>query len=241
HIRLPTQAEPDVQSWSKEAGVRMVTLAPELDGALDLIRDLVARGVVVSAGHSSATRDQAVAGFDAGITYATHLFNAMAPLGHREPGLAGAALADARVTVGIIPDGIHMHPDIVRIVNRATGEDRLSLVTDATAGMGMAPGRYLLGERDVVLDGTSVRLAGDGRLAGSALTADEALRRFVEMTGATVASAVATMTTTPARLLGLADRGFVGPGAPADLALFTPGLDLVATFVGGQPVHGPWE
>ena len=174
-LRLPSQADPDVETWSATSGVRMVTLAPELHGALQLTNSLVARGVVVSAGHSAATREQAVAGFEAGITYATHLFNAMPVLGHREPGLVGAALVDPRVTVGLIPDGIHVDWDVMRMAAAAAGPGRVSLVTDATAGLGMPSGRYVLGGREVVLDETSVRLAGDGRLAGSALSADQAL------------------------------------------------------------------
>ena len=182
-LRLPAQADPDVGAWSTESGVRIVTLAPELEGALELTRELVARGVVVSAGHSAADRDEAIAGFDAGMSYATHLFNAMPPLDHREPGLVGAALADPRVTVGLIPDGIHVHSRRAGLAANAAGPDRVSLVTDATAALGMEPGRYVLGGRDVVLDGASVRLADDGRLAGSALTGDEALRRFVGYSG----------------------------------------------------------
>lgn len=240
-LRSPLAADPDVPTWSANSGVRMITLAPELEGALDLTRALVARGVTVSAGHSEAGHDQAVAGFDAGITYITHLFNAMPPLGHREPGLCGAALADPRVTVGLIADGIHSHPAVMRIAAAAAGRLRVSLVSDATAALGMSPGRYLLGGRDVVLDATSVRLAQDGRLAGSALTADEGLRRFVSMTGWTAADALATMTSVPARLLKLPDRGALRVGGRADLTLFTPNLEVVATFVAGKPVHGPWR
>lgn len=240
-LRDPADADADVARWSAEAGVRMVTLAPELDGAIELITALVSRGVIVSAGHSAADRDQAAAAFDAGATYATHLFNAMPPLGHREPGLAGAALADSRVTVGLIADGLHVHRDLIRISAQAAGRHRVSLVTDATAGLGMGPGSYRLGGRDVILDGASIRLADDGRLAGSTLTADEALRSFVSMTGWTAADALTTMTSTPQRLLGLTDRGALRVGSRADLTLFTPELNVVATFVGGQPVHGPWE
>jgi N-acetylglucosamine-6-phosphate deacetylase len=240
-LRSPLDADPDVDGWSASAGVRMVTLAPELEGALDLTRALIGRGVVVSAGHSAATHDQAIAAFDSGVTYVTHLFNAMPPLGHREPGLAGAALADPRVTVGLIADGVHSHPAVVRMAAAAAGGQRVSLVTDATAAMGIAPGTYVLGGRDVVLDANSVRLAADGRLAGSALTADEALRRFRSMTGWTAAATLATMTSVPARLMGLSDRGALRVGGRADLALFTPKLEVVATFVAGTPVHGPWR
>ena len=214
HLRLPTEADADVSAWSRDAGVRMVTIAPELPGALDLIRQLVERGVVLSAGHSTATFDEGRAGIEAGIRYATHVFNAMPPLGHREPGLAGAVLSDPRVTVGLIPDGIHVHPAVAGLVCAALGINRLSLVTDATSGLGMEPGRYSLGGRDVEVDGTAVRLVDDGRLAGSALTADQALRSLVAITGWTPLDAARSMTSVPARLLGLDDRGGirVAPG-----------------------------
>jgi len=241
YLRLPSEADSDVAGWSSETGVRMVTLAPELDGAIDLVSALTSRGVVVSAGHSAANREQAVAAFDAGVTYATHLFNAMPPLGHRQPGLAGAALADTRVAVGLIADGLHVHRDVIRIAAQAAGHERISLVTDATAGLGMEPGRYLLGGQDVVVDPESVRLADDGRLAGSALSADEALRRFASMSGWSAVEVLATMTSTPRRLLGLADRGTLRVGARADMTVFTSDLRLIGTFVGGEPVHGPWR
>lgn len=239
-LRTPRDAEEDVAGWSVEAGVRIVTLAPELDGALELIAALAVRGVLVSAGHSQADYEQAVAGFDAGITYATHLFNAMPPLAHRAPGLAGAALADERVTVGIIADGIHVHPAVVSIAAAAAGVARLSLVTDATAALGMPPGRYVLGGRDVVLDEDSVRLAANRTLAGSTLTAAGAIRLFRSMTGWGAADALSTMTSVPARLLGLDDRGSIRVGGRADLTLLTEDLDVVATFIGGQGVHGKW-
>jgi N-acetylglucosamine-6-phosphate deacetylase len=211
----------------------MVTLAPELDGALDLVRELVGRGVVVSAGHSDATRDEAVAAFDAGATYATHLFNAMSPLGHRQPGLPGAALADRRVTVGLIPDGLHVHPDVV-LIAAAAAPERVSIVTDATAGLGMPPGTYVLGGRAVKVDATSVRLPDDSRLAGSALTADQAIRNYRSMTGLSRETAIASMTRVPARLLGLEDRGEFSVGRRADFTVWTPGLDLVGTYVRGE-------
>lgn len=237
YLRLPVDPSVATDGWSAAAGLRMVTVAPELDGALEMVRALVGRGVVVSAGHSMATFEQAQAGFDAGMTYVTHLFNAMSALGHREPGLVGAALADPRVTVGLIPDGVHVHPAVVKLAANSAGRDRLSLVTDATAGLGMAPGQYILGGRDVVLDGTSVRLVDGGALAGSAISADEALRRFITMCGWTAADALATLTAVPARLLGLEDRGVIRVGARADVALLSPNLAVEATFIGGTPAY----
>jgi N-acetylglucosamine-6-phosphate deacetylase len=235
YLRQPSLI--DVADWSPETAVRLVTLAPELPGAPDLIAELARRGVVVSGGHSLATYDQALAGFDAGVRYATHLFNAMPSIHHREPGLVAAALADPRVTVGLIPDGLHIHPALVALVRKLAGPDRLNLVTDAMAAMGMAPGEYALGDYRVTVDGNSARLA-DGTLAGCVLSLDAILRAYRSFTGASLAEALASVTTTPARLLGLAERkGQVSPGFDADLVLMTPDLYIVETFVGGKSVY----
>jgi N-acetylglucosamine-6-phosphate deacetylase len=222
-----------VANWSPERGVRLVTLAPELPGALDLIRTLTRRGVVVSAGHSMASYEQARAGFDAGITYGTHLFNAMPPLEHRAPGLAGALLADARAVVGIIPDGIHLHPGIVELVWKSKGVGRVSPVTDAMAALGMPPGRYELGDFAVRVDETSARLE-DGRLAGSILSLDQGVRNLCAFTGCALSEALATVTTTPAQVLGLSDRGRIAVGGRADLVLLTREAQVVTTIVGGK-------
>ena len=235
HLRLPSAAA--VADWSPEQGVRLVTLAPELPGAREVIDQLAGRGVVVSAGHSLATYDEAVAGFDAGARYATHLFNAMPTLHHREPGLAAAALGDSRVIAGLIPDGLHVHPALVALVWRLLGPDRLNLVTDAMAAMGMSPGDYLLGDFNVTVDESSARLP-DGTLAGCILSLDAILRAFIAFTGASLADTLATVTSTPARLLGLeGELGSIAPGMAADLTLMTPGFQIVETFVAGQLVY----
>jgi N-acetylglucosamine-6-phosphate deacetylase len=191
-----------VADWSPATGVRMVTLAPELPGALAVVEALVGNGVVVSAGHSAATWDQARAGFDAGVRGVTHLFNAMAPLDHREPGIAGAALADERVTVWLIPDGLHVHPGLVGLVRRTVGADRLAVVTDAIAALGMPPGRHSLAGRLVDCDETSARLP-DGTLAGSVIGLDAAVRNLAAFAGCSPDEARLAATVVPARLLGL--------------------------------------
>jgi N-acetylglucosamine-6-phosphate deacetylase len=219
--------------WSREAGVAMATIAPELPGALDLIRELVGRGIVVSLGHSAATLEEGRAGIEAGATYATHLFNAMPGLGHREPGIIAALLADPRITVGTIPDTIHVHPAMLELAWRLVGPDRFSVVTDAIAAVGMAHGRYVLGGFEILVDETGPRLA-DGRLAGSILTLDQAARNVVAATGCAPETAVAAVTTVPARLFGLADRGRIETGARADLTILTPGLEVVGTIVDGR-------
>lgn len=223
--------------WSPESGVRLVSLAPELPAALDVIRSLIGRGVLVSAAHSMATYDEAIAGFEAGIRYGTHLFNAMPALGHRDPGLPGALLTDDRVTVGIIADGIHTHPAIIKLVWQALGPTRLNLVTDAMAALGMPAGVHLLGDFEVTVDASSARLA-DGTLAGSILSLDQALRNLIAFTGCTLSEALATITTTPAKALGLShERGRIAPGYVADLVLLTPDLHVQTTIVAGGIVY----
>lgn len=234
YLRLPSLDA--VADWSPATGVRLVTLAPELPGALDVIRALTARGVAVSIGHSDATFDQAVAGFDAGARYGTHLFNAQSSLGHRDPGVPGALLSDDRITVGFIADGVHTHRAIITIVYKVLGPSRMSLVTDAMAALGMAPGAHRLGDYDVVVDATSARLP-DGVLAGSILALDQALRNVIEITGCGLSDALAMMTSTPARLLGLDGAlGRIAPGCAADLVLLSPDLRVRQTIVGGEVV-----
>ncbi len=235
HLRLPSAAA--IGDWSAAAGVRLVTLAPELPWATEAISALSGRRVVVSAGHSLATYDEASAGFAAGARYATHLFNAMLALHHREPGLAAAALADPRVVAGLIADGQHVHPALVDLVWRWLGPARLNLVTDAMAAMGMEPGEYLLGDFRVRVDENSARLP-DGTLAGCTLSLDAILRAFLAFTGALLADALATVTTTPARLLGLDGRlGRIAPGLAADLVLMTPELEVIETLVAGKTAY----
>ena len=230
-MRRPTL--PDVADWSPDKGVRLVTLAPELPGALEVTRALCERGVLISAGHSMADYDQARAGFEAGIAYGTHLFNAMPPLEHRAPGLAGALLAERRVIGGLIPDGIHLHPAIVELIWRSKGPEHVNLVTDAMAALGMPAGRYQLGSFEVTVDQHSARL-NDGRLAGSILSLDQAVRNLIAYTNCTAEEAVATVTSVPGRALRLADRGRIGVGMRADLTLLSPDLRVCATIVAGQ-------
>ena len=166
----------------------------------------------------------------------THLFNAMVPFGHRDPGPIGVALADGRLTAGLIADGIHVHPIAVAAAWRALGPSRLSLVTDAVAALGRPPGRFPLGGRTVTLGDDGVRL-DDGTLAGSALALDEAVRNLIAFTGCSPAESIATVTATPARVLGLPRKGTVAPGFDGDLTLLTADLRVATTFVGGREVR----
>jgi N-acetylglucosamine-6-phosphate deacetylase len=235
YLRAPDAAA--VAGWSPAAGIRLVTMAPELPGALNVISALSSRGVLVSVGHSNATFEQAVAAFDAGARYGTHLFNAMSALGHRDPGLPGALLTDSRPTVGVIADGVHTHRSVIGLAWQALGPQRMNLVTDAMAAIGMPPGRHLLGDFEVVVDATSARLA-DGTLAGSILSLDQALRNLIDVTGCTLAHALPTLTTTPARAIGLDhERGRIVRGHVADMVLLTSDLSVSATIAGGHLVY----
>jgi N-acetylglucosamine-6-phosphate deacetylase len=235
HLRLPSTEA--VANWSPEQHVRLVTLAPELPGALEVIEVLAARGVLVSSGHSMATYTQAQAAFAAGARYGTHLFNAMPTLEHREPGLPGALLTTPEQTAGIIPDGVHTHPAIVALAWCMKGPQRLNVVTDAMAALGMPPGRYMLGDQEVTVTEEEARLPS-GTLAGSVLSMDEALRKLIRYTGCSLAEALATITSTPADLLGLGqERGRVLPGAYADMVVLTPELRVALTLVEGTIVY----
>jgi N-acetylglucosamine-6-phosphate deacetylase len=235
YLRQPDLAA--VADWSPEQGVRLVTLAPELPGALAIVETLSDRGVLVSAGHSMATYAEAMAAFDAGIRYGTHLFNAMPNLHHREPGLPGALLTDDRPVAGLIADGIHTHPAMVRLIWSCLGSHRLNLVTDAMAALGMTPGMHLLGDFEVQVDATSARLA-DGTLAGSILSLDQALRNLIAFTGCTLEQALPAITTTPARALDQAhSRGQIAAGYTADLVLLAPDLTVRGTIVAGELVY----
>jgi N-acetylglucosamine-6-phosphate deacetylase len=226
-----------VAGWSPDGGVRLVTLAPELPGALELIAALAERGVLVSAGHSMATYEEAWAGFNAGVRYGTHLFNAMPPLGHRAPGLPGALLGDSRPICGLIGDGIHTHPAIISLAWRLLGAERLNLVTDCMAALGMPPGEHVLGDYTVLVDETTARLP-DGTLAGCILSLDRMLHLFLGVTGCTLAEALPTVTTTAARALGLqAEYGRIAPGYVADLVLLSTDLRVSRTFVAGNEVY----
>jgi len=215
---------------------RMLTLAPELPGALQAVEMLTASGVTVSAGHSGASFAEAEQGFVAGVRFGTHLFNAMAPLHHREPGLPGALLAEERVTIGLIADGIHVHPAMLALAVRMAGTGRVSLTSDSTAAAGSPPGRYMIAGRETFSDGTSVRLA-DGTLAGSAVTMNRMVHLMASLPGLTLRDAVEMATLTPARVLGIeGDAGVIRRSARADLVILDPDQRVRLTMVGGQIV-----
>jgi len=229
----PASRELFERMWQAAGGrVSVLTIAPEIDGALDLIAEASRRGVCVSLGHSDAELPQARAAIKAGARHATHTFNAMRPLDHRSPGLLGAVLTDRNVTADIIVDGIHVDPAVVDLFVRAKGVEGAVLITDAMSATGMPDGAYTLGGFEVqVHDG---RCEFDGRLAGSVLTLDRAVRNTVKFAGTSLQHAIRMATLNPARVLGLAKRkGTLSVGADADIAVFTAAGEIMRTIVGG--------
>ncbi len=225
--------DPDVALLDRllDAGrVTMVTLAPELPGALELVARARRRGVVLSAGHTEATAAEAQAAFDAGVAAVSHVFNAMPPIRSREPGVAGAALTRPGVVVQAIVDGRHLADETVRLV-WAAAAGRVALVTDATAAAAAGPGRYRLGEAEIeVVDGAPRR--ADGTLAGSALTMLDAVRNLHAL-GVPLVEAIGAATAVPARLLGRPDLGVLEPGARAGVVVLDDRLELVRVVGSG--------
>ena len=188
-------------------------------------------------GHTDAGAEEAAAAERAGARLVTHLFNAMAPLHHRRPGLVGHTLGSSELLAGLIVDGIHLDPAVVALAARALGPDRLVLVTDAVAAMGLPAGQHRFGRRTVTADEHGVRQP-DGTLAGSNLTLDAAVRNLMAFAGWGPADALAAATATPARAIGIdAERGRIAPGTVADLVLFDPDLRVMATIAAGRLVH----
>ncbi|MDH4060993.1 MAG: N-acetylglucosamine-6-phosphate deacetylase [Aquincola sp.] len=214
------------------APLRVVTLAPELPGALDVVRALVDEGIRVQLGHSAGTYDDACAALDRGASGFTHLFNAMSALHHRAPGLVGAALAHA-THAELIPDLLHVHPGAIAAALRAI--PGLYCVTDSTSAAAMPDGDYALGRHRVIKCMGGVRLA-DGTLAGSTLTMDQALRNLVGPLGLALPQAVRRVSTLAAQYLGESERGVLAPGAFADLAVLDASLRLQRVIVEGEEV-----
>ncbi|MCY4422782.1 MAG: N-acetylglucosamine-6-phosphate deacetylase [Acidimicrobiaceae bacterium] len=260
HLREPSAHL--VADWCPENGVVMVTIAPELPGALEVISLLARRGVTVAAGHSEATAEEAVEAVRAGVSHVTHLYNAMSPLHHRKPGLVGFTLARRDVTAGIIVDGVHSDPTAVAVAWNAKGSDGLVLITDACALQGMQDGppdsddaapttrsssagstrsrseRPSLGSSMLTRRGNAVHNE-QGALAGSVLTMPEAVRNLVEYTGCEISEAVAAATATPARVVGAGSKGVLAAGRDADIVLLDDDLRVALTVVGGRIAYDP--
>ena len=213
--------------------VRIVTLAPELEGAGEVIAHLRDKNITVAAGHTDATFEQATAAFNAGVRLATHVFNAMRPLHQREPGIVGAALTNPDVRCSLIADSVTVHPAVLKMVASLKGPNRTVLVTDAISAAGAGLGRVMLGDQEVHVEGGVPRLP-DGTLAGSVLAMDQAVRTMADMMD--LPSAVRMATETPALLVGH-DGGAIAPGRRADFAVLDARHSVLATIAGGRVVY----
>ena len=219
--------------WNAARGhVRIMTVAPELDGAADLITEATRRGVCISLGHSDATLNAARTGVAAGGRHATHTFNAMRPLSHRDPGILGEVLTNPIMTADVIADGIHVDPVIVKLLANAKGPEKLVLITDAMAAAGMPDGQYQLGSLDVKLK--QGKCTVDGKLAGSALTLDCALRNLMKFAGLDLQKSLRAATLIPARVAGAQTKGIIEPGADADFVILSPEGQVRATVIKGE-------
>jgi N-acetylglucosamine-6-phosphate deacetylase len=231
HLIAPSDAPRSVIDGLVD-GLRVVTVAPELPGAIELVTWLAERGVVISLGHSATTFDQARAGYAAGARSTTHLFNAMTGIDHRDPGLALAALLDDEVFVELIADGIHVDPSLWELIRRLKPADRLLLVSDALPIAGTGVGRGLIGGLEIEVTGLRATLAGSSTLAGSVIAIDDAVRNLVGA-GASLPAAIAAASRNPLTMLGVSDRGRIEVGQRADLVELDDALAVTRVMRGG--------
>jgi N-acetylglucosamine-6-phosphate deacetylase len=232
HIQAPSIELFDRFNAASSGNVRLMTVAPEGEHAEALISHASSEGVVISVGHSDATREQTRKAIASGARHATHAFNAMRPLDHREPGILGAVLTDERVSAEVIADGVHVHPDIVKLLVNAKSVHGVLLVTDAISATGMGDGTYQLGGFKVEVRGD--RCEFEGRLAGSVLTLDRAVRNVAHFASVSMCEAVLMASVNPARLLGLTDRGDIRKGMVADVNVLDNDGKVVKTFHAGR-------
>ncbi len=220
--------------------VKMVTIAPELEGGLAAIKDFADRGAIAAVGHTGADYDMAGTAIDAGATNVTHLFNGMSPIHHRNPGPVIKFLEDERITIELIADGVHSHPAMLAHAARCAGPDRVLLVTDAMAATGMSDGEYLLGSLTVVVEGAVARLKSDGpelgSIAGSTLTMERAVQFSVQEAGLDLAAALRAATAVPALALGRTDIGHLAAGAKANLVVLDGDLAVTRVYQDGDLV-----
>lgn len=223
--------------WFERGAVKLITVAPEMPGCMQLIADATRHGVAVAIGHTDATFDQAQAAFAAGANQATHTYNAMRGLHHREPGALGAVMVNPAVTAQLIADNVHVHPAAMQALYLLKGSDKIALITDAMEATGLGDGDFTLGTFDVFVREGVARLAG-GALAGSTLTMDAALRNIIAATGCSLAAAARMASAAPAAAIGVADRkGRLAPGYDADLVVLDRDLRVARTIVAGRAGH----
>ena len=235
-LRSATPADIELLLERARGTLRQITLAPELPGGMEAVRAFVDAGVVVAVGHTGADYEQTRAAFDAGATILTHAFNGMDGIHHRSPGPVAAATRTPGVTLEVINDGIHVHPEVVRMAF-AAAPGRVALITDAMAAAGEADGDYLLGTLQVQVRDGVARLSDGGSIAGSTLTQDDALRRAVQEVGVGVEEAVLALTGTPAAAIGRADDlGRLAPGYAADAVLLDDDFRVLQVWSGGAPI-----
>lgn len=215
--------------------IRMVTLAPELPGGMEMIEFLKNREIIAAIAHSDATYEEAVQAFRIGASHVTHCCNGMRPIHHRDPGLIAAAFEEKHVSIQAIVDGVHLHPAMVRLLFREKGPDSMILITDALQAMGMGDGTYTFGGHEVTVQEGVARLS-DGTLASSTVTMNEALKNAVQ-SGISLYDAVKMAALTPADLLGLKNKGRIAPGSDADLVLLNEQFEVIWTIVNGQMVY----
>ncbi|MGO1059393.1 N-acetylglucosamine-6-phosphate deacetylase [Planococcus sp. FY231025] len=233
HIVAPSF--PQFERWQRQSGgrIRMVTIAPETENGLAFTEQAAAEGVVVSIGHSDASFAEAKAAMAAGAGHVTHLYNQMSSFHHREPGVVGAALLEDGLMVEIIADFIHSHPKAVEMAYHQIGAERLVLITDSMRAKGLAPGTYDLGGQNVEVGADGARLS-NGRLAGSILTMEDAVKNMRSATGCTLSELVAMTSANAAKELGLANKGKIEAGRDADIAILDSGLNVQMTICWGN-------
>jgi N-acetylglucosamine-6-phosphate deacetylase len=234
--------EPNIEEFEElfkisEKNIKVITIAPEIPNAIEFIKNAVKNGVVVAAAHTNANYEEAIVGFNAGITLCTHFFNGMRNFHHRDPGIIGAALINPNVYCEIIADMIHLHPCTIKITLSTKGIDKVILITDSIPATGLPDGYYELeGLKVIVKDGVSRRV-DTGDLAGSTLTMDKAVRNIVNEIGLSIEDAIKMATLNPAKAIGEKERGIISPGAIANLVILDKDLNVISTFIKGRKLY----
>lgn len=234
--------EPSIKEFvefNKASGnlIRLVTVAPEMPGAIEFIKYLHKQGIIASVGHTNATYVQTQAGIQAGLSHVTHTFNAMRGLHHREPGVVGAALTSPELTLEIIADGIHIHPIVLKIITQIREDEKIVLITDSMRATGMKEGIYDLGGQEVTVNKGQARLK-DGTLAGSLLTMDKAVKNMISKVGVLLPKAIQMASFNPAKSIGIDDKkGSLEPGKDADIVILNKNLETELTMIAGKVVY----